>query len=209
MPPDVRRLTNSICANVKPWLLRAVLLLGAGACGMVRSMTSAEGDTSRESEPPPAWQSGIQFHFADSTWATARELLRYGARVEFFDGAGYRVVTGHDLWQNDGGPVHTAWHRPWLPASGELRVSLRITIGDPAGGQTVAEYPVVAKRDLFYRIYFGVHTYREEPHNRSALHDLRSFGVTPGGTAGARRLPLGWPAHNGTRLFRLSALTAD
>jgi hypothetical protein len=174
---------NNICGNVKPWLLRAVLLLSVSACGSMRPVTGAEGDTSRESEPPPAWQSGIQFHFADSTWATAREL-RYGARVEFFDGTGHRVVTGRDLWQNDG-PVHTAWHRLWLPASGELPVSLRITIGDPAGGQTVAEYPVVAKRDQFHRIYFGVYTRREEPHRPSVLHDLRSFGVT----RAARREP--------------------
>lgn len=173
----------SIYRNLRPFLMAAVLLLFVSACGSMRPATSAAGETSRESEPPPVWHSGIQFHFADSTWATARQL-RYGARVEFFDGNGYRVVTGRDLWQNDG-PVHTAWHRLWLPASGGLPVSLRITIGDSAGGRTVAEYAVVAKRDLFYRIYFGVHTYREEPHNRSMLHDLRSFGVT----AAARREP--------------------
>lgn len=146
-------------ATIRSWFLWMVLPVSVAGCGSIPRGSSAAGDTSPEYEPPPAWQSGIEFHFADSTWATARQLLRYGARVEFLDGTRYRVVTGRDLWQDDdGGPVHTAWHRLWLPASGELPVSLRITIGDPAGGQTVADYPVMAKRDQFYRIYFGVHT---------------------------------------------------
>ncbi|MBW3571064.1 MAG: hypothetical protein KY467_08150 [Gemmatimonadetes bacterium] len=160
-----------------------LLVAAAGCSGLLSSSESTH--TSRAFEPPQSWEAGVVFLFRDSV---ADPGNRYGARVEFFDGAGRKVVaSGRDLFRTESGEVRTPWYRIWLPRSGEYPATVRITIGDSAGEQTVATYPLTVKNDVFYYVRFGIASFDhagQRPTN-PIVFGLRAYPVP----AGARRAP--------------------
>ncbi len=139
-----------------------LVVLALAACGPIVHAGVSASDVSKEYEPPPEWESGIQFHFIDSTWTGKPDMGRriiYGAEVRFHDGRRERVVTGRELFYSASSAIHTPWYRVWLPAGArEIEATLYVTIGDQGGSRTVAEYPVRVMRDGFYRVGFAVYT---------------------------------------------------
>lgn len=143
-------------------ILSLVAVVVLAACGSILHGTGLDADdTSWEHKPPPSWEAGIQFHFADSVWKGPPAIgdRLYGAEVRFHDGRRERVITGSDLFYSSASAIQTPWYRIWLPAgTAELEPTLRVTIGDRHGNQAVAEYPVrVVLRD-FHRVLFAVYT---------------------------------------------------
>jgi hypothetical protein len=152
------------------------LLLGLTACTAVFHPARLD-DTSREFEPPGQWEAAIEFSFTDSTFFPASA---YGAHVEFFDGRRYRRAEGNDVFLAENGAVRTPWHRVWTRGSHVSSVPLRITIGDPAGERTTAEYPLDVKPDDFYTVHFVVATHAHAPPSPWDLDGLRGYPVPPG-----------------------------
>jgi hypothetical protein len=170
--PQVRRM---------PCLI-ALLLFAAAGC----SSLLASSDPSRVSsafEPPKAWESALLFRFEDST---QNAFERYGARIEFSDGERQRSVTGGDVFRQSGA-ARTPWYRVSMPASGEFPTTIRISIGDPAGEHTVAEYPLTMKANEFYYVRLGVGTLPPGPlpPTNPMVYELRGYAIP----AGARHVP--------------------
>jgi hypothetical protein len=162
--------------------LTAALVLAVAACGSILQSGAPPADTSREYEPPPSWEAGIQFHFTDSTWNSEPAIGQrlFGAEVRFHDGRRERVVTGRELFYSSSSAIHTPWYRVWLPAGArEIEPTLRVTIGDRYGNRTVAEYPLRVMRDGFYRVVFAVYTPGlDEARGWSPLHStMRVYDV--------------------------------
>lgn len=165
------------------------LLLTVAACGTIlHAGGSTADDTSKDYEPPQTWGAGIQFHFADSTWrgepAVGNRL--YGTEVMFFDGRRDRAITGKALFYSPANSVQTPWSRLWPRSTGEAETTLQITIRDRTGNAAAAKYPLLVRRNEFYRVFFGVYTNVPDGVWISPLRStLRSFDVPPG----AKRLP--------------------
>lgn len=169
----------------KLWIPGLVVLGAAGCAGL---LAPGESSISREYEPPQAWESALLFQFMDSTFRlpdpSVPHPAAYGVRVEVFDGSRTRVVTGRDVFHADNGAVRTPWYRVQPPASGALGSTIRITVGDAAGGQTTAEYPLAMQRGAFYFIEMGVYTRAPNAGSDSPLmQGTRSYPVP----AGARK----------------------
>lgn len=159
-----------------------VLVAGVAGCGSLLSSTEASRVSSAH-EPPRSWESALLFRFEDST---QNQSVRYGARIEFFDGERPRSATGADVFQQSGA-ARTPWYRVSMPASGELPVAIRITIADPAGERTVAEYPLTMVVNEFYYLRFGIGTLPPGPRppTNPTVLELRGYPVP----VGARNAP--------------------
>ncbi len=190
-------------------ILITLSVVALAACGSILHGTGSDADdTSREHKPPPSWEAGIQFHFADSAWTGQPAIgdRLYGAEVRFHDGRRERVVTGSDLFYSSASVIQTPWYRIWLPAGApDVEPTLRVTIGDRHGNRAVAEYPVRVVRREFFRVLFAVYTPRadEGPWISPARSTGRAYDVPVG--AKQRQLI---PFASGTTPFRAPASTA-
>lgn len=164
------------------------LALGAACTGAVTSADSARG-VSSDHEPPRDWESAVLFQFIDSTFRFAEPDVNtpgaYGARIEFTDGVRRRAVTGRDVFVAENGAVRTPWYRVEPGAEGHATM-LHVTVGDAAGEQITAEYPLTLRPDEFYLVRFGVFTRSYGPGSSdAAVQGWRSYPAP----AGARRAP--------------------
>lgn len=163
------------------------LLMTVVACGSILNPGgSAPGDTSKDFEPPPSWEAGFQFHFADSTWKGPPPVeWIYGAEVAFFDGRRERILTGRDLFYSSSNSIRTPWSRLWPSRLPNGETTVRVTIADREGNRSVAEYPIRVGSDEFYWFNFHVYTRVQDSARSPVLLTDRSFDVP----AGAKRLP--------------------
>jgi hypothetical protein len=148
-------------AAVKHALKFTLVGLALAGCGTILHSGVPASDVSTDYEPPSDWEAGIQFSFADSAWKGEPSVgpLRYGAEVRFHDGRRQRVVTGRELFYSASSTIQTPWYRLWLLAGDrEIDPVLYVTIGDQAGNETIAEYPLRVRRDGFYSVRFAVYT---------------------------------------------------
>lgn len=138
----------------------AVLFFALAACSLFENAPGGD-DTSKEHKPPPSWQAGIQFRFADSVWSGHPPVGNplYGAEVRFHDGRRERIVSGRGLFFSGTSVIQTPWYRIWFPRDArELNPTLRVTIGDREGHQSVAEYPIRVLHGDFHVVLLAVYT---------------------------------------------------
>jgi hypothetical protein len=169
--------------------MRAVCMIGValavpgGGCTPVLSPVPESEAT--EGRPPPDWTSAVRFYMVDSVSARGFELP-YGARVDFFDGRQSRAVTSREIGVDENDTARSPWYRLWIAnAEGEAAVPMVVTIGDPDGVLTVAEYVVPASPGTYYEVYIAVGTWNRRPAQPSTALNPRGFDVT----AAARAQP--------------------
>lgn len=115
-----------------------------------------EISSSSEFEPPKAWEAAVNFSFGDSTYF---RQYPFAARVELsIQGHRPRVVTGRDLFNAPGGGIITPWYRVPLGSANARALTFRVVLTDTSGVESVADYPLLVKRDHFYEVRFGVGT---------------------------------------------------
>lgn len=176
---------RSSCLIVR-CLCASVMATGfAGCTGIVAAVDPSEVSTAYE--PPPRWEAAILFQFMDSTFRFAEPEVNspvaYEVQVAFSDGLRTRLLTGRDVFHAENGSVRTPWYRVH-PRLNDRATMIRITIGDAAGEQTTAEYPIMLKAGEFYFVELGVYTRRHGPGSYNAfMQHWRSYPVP----AGARR----------------------
>jgi hypothetical protein len=155
-------------------LLSMVLAAAAVACTPV----SPDDGVSPSPLPPTRWQTAIRFDLTGGGARYAGDSLR----VEFWDGARQRAVTGSDMYDTGFG-VRTPWYR--IAARGEITTTLAVTVRHAAGATTTAAYPLTIMPGGFYEVGVTIATSYQMGWARGFTAGLRSYPLNPAAHAPA------------------------
>jgi hypothetical protein len=154
---------------------RFAVLLALSPCAAAAQNSPS---VSREAEPPSTWDSGIVFSIADSAMLPE---LPYEAWAEFsMRGELPRIVSGSDQFRGPDGEPRSPWISLPLGRAQERDITIRVVMKDRSGAQSMAEYTLTVRRNVFYEMHIGVAT-----GTPPQLEGVRSFPVP----ATAQRLP--------------------